>query len=161
MDKCSSEQLAEPNDPGRSNRVPAAVTPYSENEQSRKLAMKVVEIAFSVYPVTDLKRARAFYEGTLGLKAATAYEGNGTGWVEYEIGAGVLAIGAGSEQFKPSAHGGSVALEVEDFEAAARELKEHGSQFVIEPMEFPGCRMAAVLDPDGNTITIHKRKATR
>jgi predicted enzyme related to lactoylglutathione lyase len=123
--------------------------------------MKVVEIAFSVYPVTDLKRARAFYEGTLGLKAATAYEGNGTGWVEYEIGAGVLAIGAGSEQFKPSAHGGSVALEVEDFEVAARELKEHGSQFVIEPMEFPGCRMAAVLDPDGNTITIHKRKATR
>ncbi|MGA8482535.1 MAG: VOC family protein [Chthoniobacterales bacterium] len=122
--------------------------------------MKVVEIAFSVYPVTDLKRARAFYEGTLGLKAATAYEGNGTGWVEYEIGPGVLAIGAGSEQFKPSANGGSVALEVEDFEAATRELKEGGSQFVIEPMEFPGCHMAAVLDPDGNTISIHKRKAT-
>ena len=59
--------------------------------------MKVVEIAFSVYPVTDLKRARAFYEETLGLKAATAYEGNGTGWVEYEIGPSVLAIGAGSE----------------------------------------------------------------
>jgi catechol 2,3-dioxygenase-like lactoylglutathione lyase family enzyme len=79
--------------------------------------MKIVEIAFSVYPVTDLKRARAFYEGTLGLKPATAYEGDGTGWVEYEIGPSVLAIGAGSEHFKPSAHGGSVALEVEDFPA--------------------------------------------
>lgn len=121
--------------------------------------MQVIEIAFSVYPVTDLKRARAFYEGTLGLKAATAYEGDGTGWVEYEIGPGVLAIGCGSEQFKPSADGGSVALEVEDFEAAIKELKEYGSHFVIEPMEFPGCRMAAVLDPDGNTISIHKRKA--
>ncbi len=120
--------------------------------------MNVVEIAFSVYPVTDLKRARAFYEGTLGLEAAAAYEGNGTGWVEYEIGPSVLAIGAGSEQFKPSANGGSVALEVEDFEAATKELKEGGSRFVIEPTEFPGCHMAAVLDPDGNTITIHKRK---
>jgi predicted enzyme related to lactoylglutathione lyase len=120
--------------------------------------MKVSEIAFSVYPVTDLKRARAFYEGTLGLKAATTYEGDGTGWVEYEIGPGVLAIGAGSEQFRPSADGGSVALEVEDFDAATRELREIGCKFVVEPMEFPGCRMAAVLDPDGNTISIHQRK---
>jgi predicted enzyme related to lactoylglutathione lyase len=120
--------------------------------------MRVTEIAFSVYPVTDLKRARSFYEGTLGLKPATVYEGDGSGWVEYEIGPGVLAIGAGAEHFKPSASGGSVALEVEDFEVAARELKESGSKFVIEPVEFPGCRMAAVLDPDGNTISIHQRK---
>jgi len=57
--------------------------------------MHVTEIAFSVYAVTDLKRARGFYEGRLGLK----------------------------------------------------------------PVDFPGCRMAAVLDPDGNTLTIHRRKA--
>src|ERR1700756_87866 len=122
--------------------------------------MQVTEIAFSVYPVTDLKRARAFYEGTLGLKPGMVYEGDGVGWIEYEIGPGVVAIGAGSEHFKPSANGGSVALEVEDFEAATKELKVGGSRFVIEPIEFPGCHMAAVLDPDGNTITIHKRKAT-
>src|SRR3984893_16749503 len=116
--------------------------------------MKIVEIAFSVYPVTDLKRARAFYEGTLGLKPATTYEGDGTGWVESEIGPSALAIRAGSEHFNPSAHGGSVALEVEDFPAATRELKEYGSQFVIEPMEFPGCYMAAVLETVGYTSNI-------
>jgi len=120
--------------------------------------MQVKEIAFSVYPVTDLKRARSFYEGTLGLKPGMVYEGENAGWVEYEIGPGVLAIGAGAEQFKPSSHGGSVALEVEDFDLAVKELKEFGSKFVIEPMDFPGCRMAAILDPDGNTITIHRRK---
>src|SRR5258707_11142158 len=109
--------------------------------------MNVVEIAFSVYPVTDLKRARAFYEGTLGLKAAAAYEGNGTGWVEYEIGPSVLAIGAGSERFKPSANGGSGPLEGEDFGAAAKELKEGGSPFATQPTQLPGCRMATVLDP--------------
>jgi predicted enzyme related to lactoylglutathione lyase len=122
--------------------------------------MKVIELAYSVYPVTDLKRARAFYEGTLGLKAATAYEGDGMGWVEYEVGPGVLAIGSGSEQFKPSANGGAVALEMEDFETAIQELKESGSKFVIEPTEFSTCHMASVFDPDGNTVIIHKRKAT-
>jgi predicted enzyme related to lactoylglutathione lyase len=121
--------------------------------------MQVTEIAFSVYPVTDLKRARAFYEGTLGLKPGMVFEGEGIGWIEYEIGAGVVAIGAGSEQFKPSSNGGSVALEVEDFDQAINELKQANAKFVIEPLDFPGCRMAAVLDPDGNTVTIHRRKS--
>jgi predicted enzyme related to lactoylglutathione lyase len=120
--------------------------------------MQVTEIAFSVYPVTDLKRARAFYEGTLGLNPGMVYEGEGVGWIEYEIGPGVVAIGAGAEHSKPSSNGGSVALEVGDFDQAIQELKEAGTKFVIEPLDFPGCRMAAVLDPDGNTITIHRRK---
>jgi predicted enzyme related to lactoylglutathione lyase len=121
--------------------------------------MQVTEIAFSVYPVTDLKRARAFYEGTLGLKPGMVYEGDGVGWIEYEIGPGVVAIGAGSEHFKPSSNGGSVALEVADFDQAINELKQAGAKFAIEPLDFPGCRMAAVLDPDGNTVTIHRRKS--
>jgi predicted enzyme related to lactoylglutathione lyase len=120
--------------------------------------MQVTEIAFSVYPVTDVKRARAFYEGTLGLKPGMVFEGEGIGWIEYEIGPGVVAIGAGSEHFKPSSNGGSVALEVDDFDQAIQELKEARAKFVVEPLDFPGCRMAAVQDPDGNTITIHRRK---
>src|ERR1700752_439452 len=120
--------------------------------------MQVTEIAFSVYPVTDLKRARAFYEGTLGLKPGMVYEGDGVGWIEYEVGPGVVAIGAGSEHFKPSANGGSVAFEVADFDQAISELKQTGAKFVIEPLDFPGCRMAAVHDPDGKTVTIHRRK---
>ena len=32
--------------------------------------MKITEIAFTSYPVTDLKRARQFYEGVLDLKEA-------------------------------------------------------------------------------------------
>src|SRR5260370_27250936 len=97
--------------------------------------MKVIELAFTVYPVTDMKRARAFYEGTIGLKAGKISEGSKTGWVEYEIGPGVLAIGSGADQFKPSVDGGSVALEMEDFDEAIRELKECGCKFVFEPME--------------------------
>jgi predicted enzyme related to lactoylglutathione lyase len=47
---------------------------------------------------------------------------------------------------------------VEDFDVAIKELRESGSKFVIEPLDLPSCRMAAILDPDGNTITIHRRK---
>jgi predicted enzyme related to lactoylglutathione lyase len=115
--------------------------------------MQFNEIAFSVYPVTDLKRAREFYERTLGLKPGMVYEGENQGYIEYEIGPGVLAIGAGSEQLRPS-----VALEVENFDAAIAELRESGAKFGIDPLDLPDCRMAAIVDPDGNTITIHQRK---
>jgi hypothetical protein len=35
---------------------------------------------------------------TISLKAGKISEGSKTGWIEYEIGSGVLAIGSGAEQ---------------------------------------------------------------
>lgn len=35
--------------------------------------MKIIEFAFHGYPVTDLPRARAFYEGVLGLHPSDVY----------------------------------------------------------------------------------------
>ena len=35
--------------------------------------MKVTDIAFTGIPVTDMKRARAFYEGVLGLKPSPRF----------------------------------------------------------------------------------------
>jgi predicted enzyme related to lactoylglutathione lyase len=121
--------------------------------------MKVMEIAFTVYPVTDLKRARQFYEATLGLKQARFFGDEKQGWVEYDIGPGTLAIGMGALEWKPSRGGGCVALEVEDFEGAISRLRERGCTFTLEPTETPVCHMAAVSDPDGNSVMIHRRKA--
>lgn len=122
--------------------------------------MKILEFAFVGYPVTDLKRARAFYEGVLGLKSATVWaENEEKGWVEYEIGPHTLAITNGDpNEWKPSEQGSAVALEVEDFDEAVRELREKGVAFYKEPMDFPMCRMALIQDPDGNVLAIHKRK---
>ena len=53
--------------------------------------MKINAIAFVGIPVTDIKRAREFYEGVLGLKL-TEEMGKGH-WVEYAIGDGTLALG--------------------------------------------------------------------
>ncbi len=120
--------------------------------------MKVIEIAFTGYPVTDLKRARQFYEAGLGLKPARTFGDEKTGWVEYDIGPGTLSIGNGAPEWKPSPGGGSAGLEVDDFNAAVKHLKSRGYKFALEPFETPVCHMAVVSDPDGNSVTIHKRK---
>jgi predicted enzyme related to lactoylglutathione lyase len=120
--------------------------------------MKVLEIAFAGYPVTDLKRAREFYEGTLGLKASHIFGDDTTAWVEYDIGASTLSIGNGAPQWKPSPGGGCVGLEVDDFDSAIQRIKQHGRTLYMEPIETPVCRMAIVADPDGNSLTIHQRK---
>lgn len=121
--------------------------------------MKVIEIAFSCYAVTDMARARNFYEGLLGLTPATVSNSEHGDWVEYEIGAGALALGSAAS-FKPHPDGCSVGLEVDDFDAAIAELQKAGVKFRIEPMQTPVCRMAMIFDPDGNSVCIHKRNAT-
>ncbi len=120
--------------------------------------MKVTELAFASYPVTDVARARAFYEGVLGLKATMDQDMGEKGhWIEYDIGAGTLGIGR-YEGWKPTGDGCVVALEMDDFDTAIAELKNAGTPFRMGPFETPICHMAMVSDPDGNTLIIHKRK---
>src|SRR5262245_61673609 len=121
---------------------------------------KVIEIAFSCYPVTDMARARNFYEGTLGLKPTMLVgETGGMQWTEYDIGPGTLALGAGAPDWTPRSDGCSVGLEVEDFDGAIKHLRDHKVKFRMEPFPTPVCRMAFISDPDGNTICIHKRNS--
>lgn len=122
--------------------------------------LKVTELAFTCYPVTEMARARAFYEGVLGLKCSYSVgEPGGMQWVEYDLGNGTLSIGAGAPDWHPTAQGASAALEVEDFDAAIAHLKAHQVKFKMEPFPTPVCRMAFILDPDGNALCIHKRNS--
>jgi len=121
--------------------------------------LKVIELAFCCYAVTDMPRARAFYEGVLGLKPTTVVDSEHGKWTEYEFGPYALAIGCAPGMFKPGPDGCSAALEVEDFDAAVSHLRANKVKFRLEPASTPVCRMAMVFDPDGNTICIHKRNA--
>lgn len=121
--------------------------------------MKVQEIAFSCYPVTDMERSRRFYEGLLGLTLTANHEMEGAHWVEYDIGAGTLALGVAPGML-PSRDGCSVALEVEDFDQALAELQAAGVEIQFGPLETPVCHMVFVRDPDGNSVGIHRRKAS-
>ena len=120
---------------------------------------KVTEIAFSCYPVTDMARARKFYEGVLGLTPTMVHgDPGGMQWTEYDIGSSTLSLGCGAPDWKPRADGCSVGLEVDDFDKAIAELKAQGVAFKMEPFPTPVCNMAFICDPDGSTICIHKRK---
>jgi predicted enzyme related to lactoylglutathione lyase len=118
--------------------------------------MKVTEIAFTGTPVTDIKRARAFYEGVLGFKPTM--ESAGGMWIEYDQGNGTFAIGCYREVWKPSADGTCVAFEVEDLDAEISDLKSKGVKVAMEATDTPICRFAIISDPDGNRILIHRRK---
>ncbi len=126
----------------------------------RNTIMKIKEAAFVAYPVTDLTRARAFYEKVLGLTVGELdHEISsmpGKHWVEYELGNVTLAL---SNAWEPSGQSGpTLALEVDDFDAAMAELKDAGVTIVMEKLESPFCYFGLITDPDGNSLTIHQRK---
>ena len=118
--------------------------------------MKITNLAFVGTPVTDMKRARSFYEGVLGLKVSE--EMMGGKWVEYGLGNNTLAIANVGDQWVPSDQGTGAALEVDAFEEAIKYLKDRQVTFAVEPYESPCCHMAIIQDPDGNNIVIHKLK---
>jgi predicted enzyme related to lactoylglutathione lyase len=118
--------------------------------------MKIEGIGFVGIPVTDLKRARAFYEDVLGLKISD--EMMGGKWIEYAVGEETLAIANISDTWKPSDQGAGPAFEVENFDDAIKRLKDRHVRFAAEPFETPCCHMAIIQDPDGNKLIIHKLK---
>jgi len=118
--------------------------------------MKIKKIGFVATPVTDMKRARSFYEEVIGLKVSD--EMMGGKWIEYAVGDDTLAIANVGEQWVPSDQGTGAALEVEDFDEAIKRLKDRHVRFAAEPFETPCCHMAVVQDPDGNKLMIHKLK---
>ena len=48
------------------------------------------KVAFTYYPVTDVARARKFYEETLGLKSGSVGNQGDNWWVEYDLPGGLF-----------------------------------------------------------------------
>lgn len=120
------------------------------------------EIAFTIYAVTDMPRARKFYEGVLGLTPNGEFDTKpDSAWVEYNIGPGTLAIGCAPDQWKPSSDGACAALEATDFDVVIAKLKAAKVEFRLEPQSYPTCKMAVIYDPDRNIILIHQRNPKR
>ena len=121
--------------------------------------MKINDIAFFAYAVTEMNKARSFYEGVLELKPNSEFDGSkNPNWVEYNIGSGTLGVGCAPGVWDPSTKGASAALEVDNFDDALGTVKAKNVPIVMGPHDFPSCRMVVIADPDGNRITLHKRK---
>ena len=115
----------------------------------------IASIAFSAYPVTDMARARRFYETVLGFSVS---ENNQDTWVEYDVGGGTFAITTTDMGHRPGAKGAVVGFEAFDLDECVKRLKEQSVTFVAEVFSTPVCRMAVIEDPDSNHIVIHQRR---
>lgn len=120
------------------------------------MSIKVKDFAFVFHAVTDVARARDFYENLLGLKVDKQIEfGPGQWWIEYDIAGQALAI----SNAMPGVPAASLNLEVADLDTALASVRAANLPLSFELMEFPVCRIFAIKDPDGNQIGLHQVKS--
>lgn len=116
----------------------------------------IKHIAFTMYPVTDMARARRFYEDTLGLRLSRR-EAHEFDWVEYDLDGGTFALTNVKDGGRPSAEaGGSIAFEVQNVDQIVEQLRTKGVRIKLGPLSTPVCRLAVILDSEGNAVTLHQ-----
>jgi catechol 2,3-dioxygenase-like lactoylglutathione lyase family enzyme len=115
--------------------------------------------AHATIAVSDLDRAKKFYEGTLGFKSMDERSDG----VRYETGGGTWFLVYPS-QFAGTAKSTYMTFEVDDVEVAVKELRDRG--IVFEDYDFPGLKTvdgiaeiqgvkgAWFKDPDGNILAV-------
>lgn len=116
----------------------------------------IKKIAFTVYPVKNIARARKFYEETLGLTLSQEFADGR--WIEYDLPqGGCLALSDMMQDVKPSATaGGSIALEVDDIVTFTKELKAKDVEFKADIFQSPVCKIAVIFDSEGNSLILHQ-----
>ena len=119
------------------------------------MSIQIKGVAFVYHTVTDVARARKFYEELLGLKVGLQVEFTpGQWWIEYDIAGQALAI----SNMRPGTPNTSLFLEVANLDESFAAVRAGGATIVREVMEFPTCRLFTIKDPDGNQIGLHQHK---
>jgi catechol 2,3-dioxygenase-like lactoylglutathione lyase family enzyme len=119
--------------------------------------LNVERTDFISVPVTDMDRAKRFYEETLGLPRISE-----RGFPEYQLGENVSVYLLDMTQVGSSfqgPHTAHVALRVPDVAEARKELEAKGVAFEGDILDTSVCHMAFFKDPDGNQFMLHRRYA--
>jgi predicted enzyme related to lactoylglutathione lyase len=147
MARPKARKLAAPAKPPRRASLPA--------KGARKRGPMFRKIAFTMFSIEDAARARAFYEGVLGLERGLASP-EGT-WTEYDLpDGGCLALFRHPNGAARAPGGASVALEVADLDALNERLGAAGVAYQGGMIHGPHCRMSNILDSEGNAIILHE-----
>jgi catechol 2,3-dioxygenase-like lactoylglutathione lyase family enzyme len=115
--------------------------------------------AYATIAVSDLDRARTFYENTLGMKVRDQRSDG----VVYEAGQGTAFLVYPS-QFAGTSQSTAMSFTVEDVDQVVKELRDRG--VTLEEYDLPGLkttdgiadfegeRAAWFKDPDGNILAV-------
>jgi catechol 2,3-dioxygenase-like lactoylglutathione lyase family enzyme len=135
-------------------------------EGSREEVVSVFENAraAAVIAVSDLKRARGFYEGVLGLSVEEDHPE--TESVIYRVGGSLLMLYVTS--YAGTAKNTVFAIDTDDLDRDMTAMRDAGIAFmeydfpglktVDGVAELPGERSAWFEDPDGNALAISERE---
>ena len=77
---------------------------------------------------------------------ARIWEGEDSAFIEYEVGNDTLAPARVQQVSLNQETGATVALEVEDIDEAAKELKSKNIKFLMEKYDGPACTMLLIED---------------
>lgn len=118
------------------------------------VVLKKINVVF-IY-VTDMQRARAFYEGVVGFGEPILKTPS---WAEYRLQEGAhFALQrtdpAALEGVDPSRNTMKFSLVVDDLQAAYEELQGKGVTFVRPPEKGYGFNIAEFEDPERNVIRL-------
>jgi catechol 2,3-dioxygenase-like lactoylglutathione lyase family enzyme len=119
------------------------------------VASPITKVDVVGIPVSDPERSRQFYVETLGFRP------DENARFEFWVGDTCFAIWTPAwfgGEYQPQANS-IVLLQVDDVEAARAELEAKGIEFHGETFDSGVCLMANFTDPDGNTLTLHRRYA--
>lgn len=123
-----------------------------------QLSFKVTGMDLSGYMVKDASRAIGFYRDVLGLEPVTVYPDNKG--AEYELADGTtFGLWGGAGDVMPFQPSNGILFAVDDLDAAVAAIKARGIPVHMEH-ETPVCFLAMLSDTEGNTVTLHKRKAS-
>jgi predicted enzyme related to lactoylglutathione lyase len=111
---------------------------------------------FMSVPVTDMERARKFYEETLGIPNTSP----DAAWPEFQTGnVSLYLVDPKRIGIEFSPHSAHIALRVPDVAEARTKLEAAGVEFNGDTLDTGVCRMAFFQDPDGNALMLHRRYA--
>jgi predicted enzyme related to lactoylglutathione lyase len=109
---------------------------------------------FVMFQTKDMAKARAFYEGLLGLKATIEYQDF---YVEYDLpDDNTFAIGRDpSAEFVAM---GGIMFGVDDAEALQKRVEALGGKYHKRYGSGEPCFTEWCTDPDGNYFGLHQKK---
>ena len=107
-----------------------------------------IQSTFFVMLVQDMDRAVGFYRDVVGLelKSQSPY------WTEFVFNSSLLVLhGGGAEDYRET----GLVFQIDDIDAACREVEVGGGRVVIAPREGggQGVMLANVADTEGNGFT--------